>query len=115
VGQGWERSYVITLDPPLGTGEKYQGLQKYQVTGADNGLLRIRLSTTIKNLPESAGERVPLLQKLPVGDIVFNARAGRLESARLQIDQQVTGHQGEGSSYSFTSTYVEEYAGDSPH
>jgi hypothetical protein len=55
---------------------------------------------------------VPLLQWLPEGEMVFDVQAGILRSATLKIDKELTGHQGEGSSYHFQSVYTAEYAGD---
>jgi hypothetical protein len=106
-GHAWERPYQVALDPPFGTGEKYQGVQKYQVSKLDGGLAHLHLTTTLK-LPEPAADRVPLLQKLPQGEIVFNVSQGRLQSADLHIDQQVQGHLGAGSSYRLVSRYREE-------
>jgi len=53
-------------------------------------------------------DRVPLLQLQPQGEIVFDLQAGRLRSATLRVDKELTGHQGEGSSYRFQSVYSEE-------
>ena len=112
VGQSWERSYRITLDPPQGTGEKYEALQKYECRGVQDGTATIALGSMVKNPPASAGDAIPLLQMQPSGGAVFNIQAGRMERAYLRIDKEVKGHQGEGSSYKFQSTYSEEYAGD---
>lgn len=109
LGQAWERSYQITLDPPLGTGEKVPSLQKYQVTALANGLATIRMHTDLK-LPGAIAERIPLLQKQPEGEIVFNIPAGRVQTVNLHIEKELQGHQGEGSSYRFVSTYKEQYA-----
>jgi hypothetical protein len=109
VNQAWERTYEVTLEPPLGAGEKFAASQRYHLTKADDQLATVRLTTQFKNQPESVADRIPLLQNQPEGEIVFNIAAGRLESANLRIDQQLDGHQGEGSSYHFTSTYREVY------
>ena len=109
LGQAWERSYQITLEPPLGAGEKIPCLQKYQVTSLANGLATIHMSTDLK-MPAAVSERMPLLQKQPAGEIVFNIQAGRVQTVNLQIDKTLQGHQGEGSSYHFVSSYKEQYA-----
>jgi hypothetical protein len=109
LGQAWERSYQITLEPPLGTGEKIPSLQKYQVIALANGLATIRLTTDLK-MPGALSEQMPLLQKQPAGQIVFNVQAGRVQSVDLHIEKELQGHQGEGSSYRFVSTYKEQYA-----
>ena len=63
-------------------------------------------------MPESLLDRVPLLQMQPEGDVVFDMRNGRLQKATLHIEKELTGHQGQGSTYRFQSSYVEEYTGD---
>jgi hypothetical protein len=107
-GQSWERLYQITLEPPYGTGEKYQGRQCYTVTKIADGVATIQLTTNLK-MPGSVSERMPLVQKLPTGRIVFNIGAGRVQSAELRVDQTLQGQQGEGSSYRFQSAYRQEY------
>ena len=69
------------------------------------------MKTTLKTQPEALADRVPLFRMLPEGEAVFDTRSGYLRSARTAIEKEVTGHQGEGSSYRFKSTYVEEYVG----
>lgn len=109
-GQAWQRLYNVTLEPPLGTGEKFSASQRYDLVKAANGVATIRLTTTIKSLPDNA-DQIPLLQKLPEGEILFNVAAGRLETVNLRIDKHLDNHQGEGSSYRFVSTYTERYIG----
>jgi hypothetical protein len=108
-GQTWERSYKVTLDPPHGTGEQYEAVQKYVCGKADELAGVVRVTTQFKSLPPSVREQVPLLQQQPEGEIIFNVQAGRLHSTRLTIDKELQGHQGEGSSYRFKSTYTEQY------
>ncbi len=107
-GQAWQRNFHVVLDPPLGTGEKYLAKQIYKVNGIDKGRANLALTTEIDNQPESPADRVPLLQKLPQGQVVFDLQAGRLVSARLNIDKTLENHQGAGSSYRFQSRYSEE-------
>jgi hypothetical protein len=111
-GTTWERAYQITLEPPQGTGEKQAAVQHYRCTSVAGSLVTVALSTELKAAPEAAGDRVPLLQSQPTGEVVFDVRAGRLHSASLKVDQEVKGHQGEGSSYHFESSYTEQYAGE---
>jgi hypothetical protein len=108
-GQEWSRVYKITLAPPQGTGEKYDALQKYVCKAVANGLATMSLSTELKNMPENMLDRVPLLQLQPEGEVVFDIAHGRLHSASLKIDKELKGHQGEGSSYRFQSSYTEKY------
>jgi hypothetical protein len=110
--QSWERSYKITLAPPQGTGDAYDAVQKYACQRVDNGVATIALTTILKTMPESLLDRVPLLQLQPEGEVVFDAQAGRLLHARLKIDKELTGQQGQSSSYRFQSLYTEDLASD---
>jgi len=111
VGQGWERAYLVTLEPPQGTGEKYDAVQRYTCKAAAEGTATIALATTFKALPEANGDRIPLLQFQPEGEIVFDTQAGLVRSAHLRIDKVLSEHQGPGTSYHFQSDYTEQYAG----
>jgi hypothetical protein len=111
-GQSWERAYRITLEPPQGTGETYEALQRYTCQAAADGTATIAVTTLLKTMPESLMDRVPLLQLQPEGEVVFDTKEGRLRRARLRIEKELKGHQGEGSSYQFQSQYTEEYLGN---
>src|SRR5205823_11489348 len=108
-GQNWERAYRITLEPPQGTGEKYEALQRYACKGVADGTATVAVTTLLQTMPESLLDRVPLLQMQPAGEVVFDTRQGRLCRASLRIEKELKGHQGAGSSYRFQSTYTEEY------
>jgi hypothetical protein len=107
-GQSWQRSFQVTLDPPLGTGEKFPATQTYQLTKLADSKATLALTTQFKLLPENLADRVPLLQKQPEGQVVFDVQTGQLISAQLVIDQTLENHQGEGSSYRFQSQYTEQ-------
>jgi hypothetical protein len=109
IGQSWERSYQVTLEPPEGTGNKFQAAQKYTCQSLDGRSAAISLATTIKNLPESQLDQVPLFQMQPEGQVIFDVQAGRLHSATLKVNKELKGQQGEGSNYHFESTYTEQY------
>jgi hypothetical protein len=108
-GLRWERAYHVTLEPPQGTGEKYAAAQQYVCKGVSGNLATVALTTALKAMPESVADRVPLLQMQPEGEVVFDVQAGLFRSARLRIDKELTGYEGENSSYRFQSTYTEEY------
>jgi hypothetical protein len=108
VGSAWDRSYHITLEPPQGTGDKFEAVQKYTCQKMDGAAVTISLTTTIKNLPANQVDQMPLLEMQPEGEIVFDSVGGRLYSARLHIDKELKGLQGEGSVYRFQSTYSEQ-------
>jgi hypothetical protein len=107
-GQTWERAYRITLEPPQGTGEKYQAVQQYTCNTIAGDAASIAVRTSLKTMPESLLDRVPLQQMQPEGEVVFDTKEGRLLRASLRIEKELKGHQGEGSSYRFQSTYEEE-------
>jgi hypothetical protein len=107
-GNVWERTYPITLDPPQGTGEKFQATQRYRCNKIDGTRASIGVSTEIKTMPESALDRLPLLQKQPQGELIFDAATGRLVTLRLVIDKELQGYQGDGSSYHFQSQFTEQ-------
>jgi hypothetical protein len=107
-GMSWSRFYKITIEPPQGTGEKYDAVQECICKSVAQGSATFALTTTLKTQPESVLDRVPLLQLQPEGEVTFDVQSGRLQSAILRVDKELTGHQGEGSSYHFVSTYKEE-------
>jgi hypothetical protein len=100
------------LEPPQGTGEKFDAVQRYTCKAVAGNVATITLSTTLKTMPDSLLDRVPLLQLQPDGEIVFDAQNGFMRSARLLIDKELKNHQGEGTNYHFQRTYAEEYVGD---
>lgn len=110
-GQTWERSYHITLEPPQGTGEKYEASQRYTCNAVADGTATIAVSTLLKTMPDSLLDRVPLLQMQPEGEVILDTKEGRLRRAFLHIEKELKDHQGAGSSYRFQSTYTEEYLG----
>ncbi len=60
-GDAWHRTYTIQIDPPLGTGEKYQATQNYTCLQPKSGLIAIGLSTEVKDMPTQAADQIPLL------------------------------------------------------
>jgi hypothetical protein len=111
VGQAWERSYKLTVDPPQGTGEKYDAVQKCVCKAVNGTTATIAVSAAVKTLPPAVADQVPLLQSQPEGEAVFDVQNGRLQSVNLRVDKELKNHQGEGSSFHFQSTYLEQYAG----
>jgi hypothetical protein len=108
-GAVWERNYAVTLDPPQSTGEKYEAVQKYGCQTVAGNLATIALTTQFKKVPESALDRVPLIQRQPRGEVVFDLANGRMHSANLRIEEELQNHQGPGSSYRCVSSYTEQY------
>jgi hypothetical protein len=112
VGQSWNREFKITLAPPLGTGEKYDSIQKHTCKSVAGDLLTVSVSTDLKTLPKAVADVVPMWQMLPRGEVVFDLKAGRLHSAKLTIDKELKDHQGEGSQTKFQSVLTVSYIGD---
>lgn len=108
-GQAWERNYTITIEPPQGTGEKFEAVQKYDCKSVQNGAATLSMTTVMKSLPKTLTEQEPLLRLQPEGEVVFDLQSGRLHSARLKVNKELKNHQGEGTSYSWQSSYVEQY------
>ncbi len=106
--QTWDRSCKLIMEPPLGAGESYDAVQKYTYKGIDAGLMRIDLATTVKNPPEAAMDRIPLIPMTPTGTILFDAAKGRMKKADLKCAGEVKDHRPEGGSYTFRSRYIEE-------
>jgi hypothetical protein len=111
-GDSWQRAYKITLEPPQGTGQKYDAVQRYTCKTVAANTATMTLTTTLKTMPEALLDRVPLLRDQPEGEIVFDTQSGLMRSAHFVIDKELKDHQGEGSSYHFHSAYTEEYAGN---
>jgi hypothetical protein len=111
-GQSWERAYKITLAPPLGTGEKYDAIQRYTCKSVAGDQMTLTLTTDLKSPPKAAADAIPLWQFLPQGEVTFDLKAGRLYSAKLTIEKELKDHQGEGSATKFQSTLTVRWAGD---
>jgi hypothetical protein len=107
-GAAWERTYKITLEPPQGTGEKYDARQTYTCKAIKDGAATVTFTTAIANPPESVADQRPLLPMQTEGEVVFDVKAGVMKSAKVNIDKELKGHQGEGSSYRLQSRYTEE-------
>jgi hypothetical protein len=105
VGQAWRRQYNLVLDPPFGTGEKFEAEQRYDCKKIEAGKATIGVATNFKTMPDNMRERIPLLQKTAQGELVFDVEAGKLIAAQLRIDKTIEEHQGKGSSYHFKSEY----------
>jgi hypothetical protein len=108
-GQKWNRPYTLVIEPPQGTGEKYQAQQSYECKRIDAGKATLTVTTEFKPMPESPLDQLPLLQKDMQGEIVYDSVAGRLASVQLSIDRKIENHQGKGSSYHFKSQYSEVF------
>lgn len=107
-GQTWDRAFSLKLDPPQGTGESHDFVQKYTCKGAKDGLTAVGVETTLKAPPKATGEQVPLVPMLWTGDVYFHAATGRYYAARLSAKSELMNHAGDGSRFVYHSTYGED-------
>ena len=108
VGQTWDRPFSMKLDPPQGTGESHDFVQKYTCKAAKDGLTTLGVETTLKAPPKTTGEQVPLVPMLWTGDVYFHAPTGRYYAARLTAKSELTNHLGDGTKFVYQSTYGED-------
>jgi hypothetical protein len=107
-GQRWQRSFQIVLEPPLGTGQKYDAEQHYEVRTLAAEQAEITFVTQLKNPPTDPAEKIPLLQKITRGVAVLDRMTGRVTLLRVQAGGTVEGLEGApDSKYEFFSEYVE--------
>jgi hypothetical protein len=104
----WERPFAVKLDPPHGTGENRDFVQKYTSKGEKDGLFIVGVETSLKAVPKSAAEQVPLAPMLWTGDVYFNVAAGKYHAARLRARADLANHQGEGTKFVYESSYAED-------
>lgn len=107
-GKTWDRPFTMKLDPPHGTGETYDFMQKYTSKGAKDGLFVVGVETALKEAPKTASEQVPLVPMLWTGDVYFNTLAGKYHAARLKVKTEIANHQGEGTKFVYESSYAED-------
>ncbi len=107
-GQSWDRTFTQKLDPPAGTGESYDFVQKYTCKDVKDGLAVVGVQTTLKAPPKTAGEQVPLVPLLWTGDVYFNAAGGKYHAARLTTKTELVDHLGAGTKFVYQSSYTED-------
>jgi hypothetical protein len=107
-GQAWVRPFKVTLEPPLGAGEKHPAQHRFTCKKIEGNQATVSLATEFKEMPDAPQDRLPLLQKETQGEVIFDIAAGRMARAQLNIDKTVENHQGAGSSYHLVSAYIEE-------
>lgn len=107
-GKTWDRPFAVKLDPPAGTGESYDFVQKYTSKGTKDGYLIVGVGTALKAAPKTTGEQVPLVPMLWAGEVYFNTAAGKYQAARLTAKAELVNHQGEGTKFVYESTYSED-------
>ncbi len=106
-GNSWRRPYTLVMEPPQGTGEKYEAEQLYTCKQVEAGKANVMVTTQFKTMPDSPTDRLPLLQRDLQGTVTFDTQLGRPTSIHFNIDKTIENHQGRGSSYRFQSRYSE--------
>lgn len=107
-GETWERKFAIKLEPPQGTGETFDAVQKLTCKSAAGPNVVIGIQTAVTNPPDAPTDRIPLVPLQPTGETVFDAAKGIVRSVKLQIHKELLDFQGDGSKYTFVSSYAEE-------
>jgi hypothetical protein len=107
VDGSWERPFELKLPPPLGTGEKFDAVQKATYRGEKDGFAIVGITTALKK-PLAEKALLPgVAPMLWAGDVFFHAKTGTYRGAKLSIKQEVENHQGEGTKFTYASEYVE--------
>jgi hypothetical protein len=109
-GQAWERPFSIKLDPPAGTGESHDFIQKFACKDVKDGLATFTVQTSLKAPPKTTGEQVPLVPMLWSGEVYFNSAGGKYHAARLTAKAELANHLGEGTKFVYASSYSEDAA-----
>jgi hypothetical protein len=109
VGSTWRRDFPITIEPPLASPPRtLRGVQNCNVVESNSNKLVIEVENKLIDEVKEPKLMVPVVQFLPKGTVVLDPKAGRLISANMKTEQVVNNFQGEGSKYTFNSTYTEE-------
>ena len=88
-GLKWERPFKLTLNPPLGTGEKYDAVQRFECKSVEKGKATVTLTTQLKVKPAAAADMIPLWQMLPAGELVWDLTTGQLEKGELKVKESL--------------------------
>ena len=106
----WGREVVMKLDPPQGTGEKYEATQTATYKGDNMGFAVLGFATTLKAPPKDPAESVGLVPLLWEGEVYFHRPTGRYAGARLAIKREVVGHAGPGTKVTYETAYTDALA-----
>ena len=75
-----------------------------------DGFAVLGLATTLKAPPKDPAEMVGLVPLLWEGEVYVHRATGRYAGARLTVKQEVTGHAGPGSKFTYETGYTEALA-----
>jgi hypothetical protein len=109
VGTTWRRDFPITIEPPLASPPRtLRGVQNCNVVESNSNKLVIEVENKLVDEVKDPKLMVPVVQFLPKGTVTLDPKAGRMISASMKTQEVVDNFQGEGSKYTFSSTYTEE-------
>ena len=106
----WGREVVLKLDPPQGTGEKYEATQTATYKGDNAGFAVLGFATTLKAPPKDPAELVGLVPLLWEGEVYVHKPTGRYAGSRLTVKREVAGHAGPGTKFTYETAYTEALA-----
>jgi hypothetical protein len=109
-GAAWERTFAVQIDPPYGTGEKYEMTQTFTPKPEASGYMILGVATTLKAPPKDTALMQPLIPYLWEGEVYYEKATNRYAGARLKIQKELTNHAGPGTKFSYETTYVEALA-----
>jgi hypothetical protein len=109
VGTNWRRDFPITIEPPLASPPRtLRGVQNCKVVESNSNKLVIQVENKLVDEVKEAKLMVPVVQFLPKGTVVLDPKSGKMISASMKTEEVVDQFEGEGSKYTFSSTYTEE-------
>ena len=99
----------MKLDPPLGTGESYDFVQKYSARPRSRWAADVAMvETTLKAPPKALAERVPLVPMLWTGERVLQHPRRQIPRGPVEGESGTAEHQGEGTKFEYESIYTED-------
>lgn len=104
----WERTFPFTVDPPVGTGERYDFKQTYRVKVSKGTRIMLTMSTDVLNPPKAATDMQPLLPLLWSGEIEFDTEKGQYLGSQLRIQKDLLNHAGPGTKFEIECAYSEQ-------
>lgn len=111
INDTWDRTFNITVDPPLGTGEVYEVTQRFKLRAIREDHVVIGVTTELLKPPSAPVDLQPLLPWLWEGDVFFDPRTGRYSGSKLNVKKVLKNHRGDGTEFRFESEYTEAAAG----
>lgn len=106
-GSNWQNKFVLKLPPPLGTGEKFDGIHKYSLKGFNGDVAVFGMKTELVKPLEDTGLMPAIMHSLWNGDVFVNTKLGTYAGAKLNIKKEIANYIGPGTKLSYENEYVE--------